>query len=743
VRISQGSSGLAPGGGGPTGSPVPRPCRPGTCAGRKWGGAVLTVAAVALLFIAPAGGPVQAPPHDGMGSGESPSVPAVSASYRSVPAAVDPRGPLLLPVEPHAGGSGWTNITSLVGYEPPARNESAAAYDARDGYAVVFGGWNGSTFLNDTWSYAADAWTQLHPGAAPSPRSGASLAYDPVDRELLLFGGGNASATFGDTWSYAGGIWSELGTAVHPSARSGASMSFDSALGRVVLYGGRSATGSPLNDSWSFAAGNWSPLAGTSPPARFEALLADDPADSGALLFGGTNGSANQSFGDTWLLKGRNWTEVSAGGGPPALVAPAGLEEPSGNGVLLFGGRSGNGTSFSSALWEFTNGSWAPLITPVTPAARAQAVFVWDVGDDYLLLYGGVGSSGRLNDTWAFASSLVAIPIANALETDVGATVNFAGSASGGVGPYLYAWTSSVGAVRGTSSLSGWNVSFSTLGAVQVTLLVSDSTGDRANASLLLRVDPTPQLRVSAAALSTDVGLPDQFTADLTGGVPPGVVSWAFGDGVSAGGSRIAHAYAAPGNFMVRASVRDAIGRNASGALGIVVAPLPTGRIAVSPGAPSSGAPVDFTASAEGGTGLRTLTWDFGDGSNATGANVTHRYASPGPYQVRLNISDAAGGSTVESLLLNVSAAPAPAPAFLDTAAGIGALLLLVAAVVVLVAVGLRRVRVRRQSVEEELGSDSGSSCAPSRGGITRSTGQGAGTFSPVVGKDRGSGPAR
>jgi hypothetical protein len=688
--------------------------RPGRASRGSWDTRILTrrgprhtlpvTALLVAVLLLPASPLALSHAHDARRGSVIPSTLAQSPSGLLTPPTASRIAPYLPRAEPTGGSSGWANITSLVGLEPPARNDSAAAYDARDGYALVFGGWNGSTYLNDTWSYAADVWSEFRPDPAPSARSGASLAYDPVDRELLLFGGGNASTTFGDTWTFAGGIWSELGTAVHPSSRSGASMSFDTALGRVVLFGGRNATGGPLNDSWTFGAGNWSPLVGPSPPARFDALLADDPAGPGALLFGGTNGSANQSFGDTWLRDGVNWTEESAGGGPPALVAPSGLGEPSGNGVLLFGGRSGNGSSYSSALWEFTNGSWAPLITPAAPAARAQAVFLWDEGDGYLLLYGGVGGSGRLNDTWAFTSPLVAVPTANALETDVGASVNFLGSASGGVGPYLYAWTSSVGEVRGTSGLSGWNVSFSTLGAVQVTLLVSDANGVRANASLLLRVDSNPQLRVSAGALATDVGLSDRFVANLTGGVPPGVVSWAFGDGVSAGGSPIAHAFAAPGNFTVRASVRDAIGRNASSALNIVVAPLPTGRISVSPASPSSGATVGFTASADGGTGLRTLSWAFGDGSNATGANVTHRFTAPGAYEVTLNVSDAAGGSSVESLLLNVSAPAAPPPAFLDTAGGIGALLILLALVVVLLTLGLRRVRARRPGFEDEVG---------------------------------------
>jgi len=35
-----------------------------------------------------------------------------------------------------------------------------------------------------------------------------------------------------------------------------------------------------------------------------------------------------------------------------------------------------------------------------------------------------------------------------------------------------------------------------------------------------------------------------------------------------------------------------------------------------------------------------TYTWDFGDGTNGTGATVTHNYSESGAYQVTLTVSD-------------------------------------------------------------------------------------------------------
>jgi len=51
-----------------------------------------------------------------------------------------------------------------------------------------------------------------------------------------------------------------------------------------------------------------------------------------------------------------------------------------------------------------------------------------------------------------------------------------------------------------------------------------------------------------------------------------------------------------------------------------------------------------FTATATGGnwggTSSYSFSWNFGDGSTATGQSATHRYGSPGNYTVTLNTAD-------------------------------------------------------------------------------------------------------
>ena len=50
-----------------------------------------------------------------------------------------------------------------------------------------------------------------------------------------------------------------------------------------------------------------------------------------------------------------------------------------------------------------------------------------------------------------------------------------------------------------------------------------------------------------------------------------------------------------------------------------------------------------FTGSATGGTQPYSYSWDFGDGTTASGQTVSHSYLLPGSYVVTLTITDANG----------------------------------------------------------------------------------------------------
>jgi hypothetical protein len=94
------------------------------------------------------------------------------------------------------------NIDSV----PIERAGHRMTYDPTSGTIILFGGWDGAAYFDDTWAYdaAMNVWMDLNPaGDAPAPRDSHSLVYDSATDELILFGGfvgGAADAQ--DTWSF-------------------------------------------------------------------------------------------------------------------------------------------------------------------------------------------------------------------------------------------------------------------------------------------------------------------------------------------------------------------------------------------------------------------------------------------------------------------------------------------------------------------------------------------------------------
>ncbi|MFA5860998.1 MAG: ABC transporter substrate-binding protein [Candidatus Thermoplasmatota archaeon] len=77
-----------------------------------------------------------------------------------------------------------------------------------------------------------------------------------------------------------------------------------------------------------------------------------------------------------------------------------------------------------------------------------------------------------------------------------------------------------------------------------------------------------------------------------------------------------------------------------------------------SPMTPAVNQPVNFDGSGSG-TNAKTMTWVFGDGANGTGTTVSHAYAAPGHYIVRLSASDGSKTVTNDADLLYLMVLPA------------------------------------------------------------------------------------
>ena len=300
----------------------------------------------------------------------------------------------------------WTNITPAT--SPPARTGASFADDTGDGYMVLFGG-DTSTYprgANDTWKFVGGSWTELKPVTAPAQRSQAGLAYDAYDGYLLLFGGIASYVAFNDTWNFSNGNWTQLHPANSPPVPQPDAFSYDANDQEIVYTTSYSWNATTLETTWAYKGGNWSAVSFTTGPVqRLDAATTYDGRDGYLLLFGGIG---VDPLADSWAFAGGSWVNHTALTPSPRANAATAYDAADGYEVM-FGGSSCSSPSGSTCpvlgdTWVYSGGSWAQLTPSPAPAARERAGMVYDAADGYVLLFGGDAAGRPLNDTWKFLS---------------------------------------------------------------------------------------------------------------------------------------------------------------------------------------------------------------------------------------------------------------------------------------------------------------------------------------------------
>ena len=313
---------------------------------------------------------------------------------------------------------GWQPISTEL--HPPG--STLLAFDASDGYVVAYsfapsgGNCSGG---GTTWMYRSGAWSEVQAVNEPPARGSALLAYDAADGYAVLFSGVGCSGEFlNDTWAYHAGLWTNLTGPLAPTGREAASMTYDAADHATLLFGGYGPGGavpySRLNDTWEFGGGHWQRLHPPfSPEARNEYSLAYDARDGYAVLFGGSgNGTTTRNGGsccnllaDTWTFRSGLWTNISEAGAPSPRAGAGIADDPAVPGLILFGGAT-DAEPVSNDTWTFASGVWSLVTNVQGPPPRTGPSMVMDTADGYVLLYGGADTRpGLLNDTWGYTTS--------------------------------------------------------------------------------------------------------------------------------------------------------------------------------------------------------------------------------------------------------------------------------------------------------------------------------------------------
>jgi hypothetical protein len=196
--------------------------------------------------------------------------------------------------------------------------------------------------------------------------------------------------------------------------RGGGFAFYDEVRGRVTVAGGKSDNGWVLRQTWHDATGTSEELvvqfegeAQITLPVRFPArafgcTAPGWPGRSAPLLFGGQNPDGSLSD-ETYQWNGSRGTfdAVSPGRGPSPRKLAAMATQPDGS-VLLFGGFDGG---LRDDTWLYSQGRWQQLSPATTPPKRLGHAMAYARIDQRVLLYGGEGDRGVLDDVWSFDGS--------------------------------------------------------------------------------------------------------------------------------------------------------------------------------------------------------------------------------------------------------------------------------------------------------------------------------------------------
>jgi PKD repeat protein len=583
--------------------------------------------------------------------------------------------------------STWNNESPYLsaGVAPPAGSGASLAYDATDGYYVLYGG----CFVtecpsNETWWYLNGTWENetAFVGSTPPAVDDAQMDYDANFGAIVLFGG--CSYTGGcpenQTWEYSGGTWTNLTSlacpSICPTPVYAGSMAYDPADGFSVLFGGCTVILclGTSNQTWVFdaAAGGWYNLGGTQPFGRAYAGMAYDPLRAAMVLFGGQNNCGFTSppcdqLSDTWVYNftyGWSYFGSFDGINPPGLSGFGLTWNSADQSVFLEGGYNQT-TGVSSSTWEYQCTefcSWANVTPSVPGPARAFMTMASNVSGQAPWFIGGANlSEYTVGDQWAWGvpPSIASVSLApNPTEADGYWWTNV--TMGLGAAPYSanYGFPS-----FGNQTFDDYLTSVQFfIGVYDATIpeqiTVVDALGLMTGETVTEDMNPhaAPVITPPSAA---DVGGAATFAGSVSPhtGVGPFTYFWNFSDGSNATGATVAHTFAATGTYNVSLTVTDHFGLVNSTYVHVTVSTHPGVAATGSPSSIDPGMTVKFSATGSGGSPPYNYTWNFGDATTGFGATPSHTYATGGStYHAVVTLRDLAGLRVNSTVNITVNA---------------------------------------------------------------------------------------
>jgi hypothetical protein len=270
--------------------------------------------------------------------------------------------------------------------------------------------------------FQTPTWTSTY--TSPGVRTGAAMIFDANRGVIVLFGGYDSTGLLGDTWTWNGTTWTELSLTPSPPARSGHGMAWDAARSRVVLYGG-AGIGAPQTDLWELSPTGWEQKvqSGALPTTGHPPSLVYDSVRQRTTITNVLNGAVWEWDGTSWavrpasaivsfdgitgfdpvrnrlqllnsngirVLNGSSWN-LASGNGPDVPIGTIVFDTQRQRSVVLATSSVFN----SSETWEWSGSQWTEMNTYVIqrPGELTSVAMAWDPLRNKVVVVGGLDCS--------------------------------------------------------------------------------------------------------------------------------------------------------------------------------------------------------------------------------------------------------------------------------------------------------------------------------------------------------------
>ncbi len=255
-------------------------------------------------------------------------------------------------------------------------------------------------------------------------------------------------------------------------------------------------------------------------------------------------------------------------------------------------------------------------------------------------------------------------------------TVEFNASASNDPDGNIANYSWSFGDEAANETGVGIEHTYPANGTYRVVLTVTDNGGKKNLTSKNITVEQTvtPTVKHYPVAL-IEVEKVTNLTVTVSGWHSYALDSksiasyaWSFGDASSGSEANVTHTYAANGTYTITLNVTDSGGlsnvtsTSVTVAKGVTIVHYPVAVIKVENVTKLTVVVSAWNSYALDSKSIVSYEWTFGDGTNASGANVTHTYAANGTYTITLTVTDSTGLTNTTHVDVTVKKQVTPPP---------------------------------------------------------------------------------